>query len=204
MLLSNLIYFHVFLISLVHGTCLINLMFLLFIILTAFGNKYKLWCSLLPPPSVRILTSNTWSLWSSCNVRDHTHLHCIICMLLNSNTYLSNRSSCCKPLNTVIRWHRPRTHTSATSAFGATKSRLCLLRPWTKEKHTTSSIVCFWPGDFLCFLLTVRSILLNVSVFHPLRTSTISSTRTVKKVVKCQRAWLKMFQDPTMKWRKST
>lgn len=121
---------------------------------------------------------------------DHTHLYCICWMLLNTNTCLSNFSSCCKPLNTVIRWRKPRTHTSATSTFGATKSRLCLLRPWTTEKHTASSIAGFRPGDFLFFLLTVRSILLNVSVFQPLRTSTISSTRTAKKADKCQRAWL--------------
>jgi hypothetical protein len=50
----------------------------------------------------------------------------------------------------------------------------------------------------LCFLLTVRSILLNVSVFHPLRTSKISSTRTVNKVDKCQRAWLVLQNEKSV------
>jgi len=99
----------------------------------------------------------------------------------NPSAYFSNRSSCFKPCSTVIRCRRPRTHRSATSTFGATRSRLCLLRPCTTEKHTASSNVGFRPGDLVSFLLTLRSILLNVSVFQPFRTSTISSITTVKR-----------------------
>lgn len=96
------------------------------------------------------------------------------------NTCLSNRSSCRMPCNTVTRCCRPRTHRSATSAFGATRSRLCLLLPCTTEKQDASSIARFRPGDlFISF--TARPILLNVSVFHPFLTSTMSSITTVKE-----------------------
>lgn len=96
------------------------------------------------------------------------------------NTCLSNRSSCFKPRNTVIRCRRPRTQSSATSTFWATRSRLCLFCPCTTEKHVASFITCFRPGDLMLFLFTVCSILLNVSVFHPFRTSTMSSITTAK------------------------